>query len=87
MTGTPAIFVPSPNVTADHQYYNAKAVADRDGAIIVREDDNTAQNVMREITKLDADRDRLKTMEKASAALAPVDAADIIYNRIMETYR
>ena len=87
MTGTPAIFVPSPNVTADHQYYNAKAVADRGGAIIVREDDNTAQNVMKEILKLDTDRDRLKTMEKASAALAPVDAADIIYNRIMETYK
>lgn len=87
MTGRPAIFVPSPNVTADHQYYNAKAVADNGGAIIVRENENTAAQVIEEILKLDADRGKLKDMETASAALAPVDAADIIYNRIMETYR
>lgn len=87
MAGRAAIFIPSPNVTADHQYYNAKAVADNGGAIIVREDDNTADTVMKEIRELVSDRNRISAMEKASAALAPVSAADIIYNTIMETYR
>ena len=33
--GKAAILIPSPNVTGNHQYYNAKAVADRGGAILI----------------------------------------------------
>ena len=87
MAGRAAVFIPSPNVTADHQYYNAKAVADSGGAFIVRESDNTAGEVLQIIRDLDADREKLRAMEKASRSVAPVDAADIIYNTIMETYR
>ncbi len=87
MAGRAAIFVPSPNVTADHQYYNAKAVADNGGAIIVRENENTAKSVLEEVVKLDNNRDKLREMEAASSKLAPTEAADIIYNTIMETYR
>ena len=85
--GRAAIFIPSPNVTADHQYYNAKAVADKGGAFIVRESDRTADDVMRIIRELDADRDHIREMEAASRSAAPDNAADIIYNTIMETYR
>ena len=87
MAGKAAIFVPSPNVTADHQYYNAKAVADNGGAIIVRENEDTAKVVLEEVIKLDNDRDRVKQMEAESSKLAPTEAADIIYNTIMETYK
>ena len=87
MAGRAAIFIPSPNVTADHQYYNAKAVADAGGAIIVRENADTADKVMEEVRKLDADRTRLEAMKKASRSIAPVDATDIIYNTVVETYR
>ena len=87
MEGRAAIFIPSPNVTADHQYYNAKAVADAGGAFIVREDENTVRDVMRIIRSLDSDRDQIKQMEAASRSVAPVDAADIICDTIMETYR
>jgi UDP-N-acetylglucosamine--N-acetylmuramyl-(pentapeptide) pyrophosphoryl-undecaprenol N-acetylglucosamine transferase len=87
MEGRAAIFIPSPNVTADHQYYNAKAVADAGGAFIVRENDNTVPDVMRIIESLDADREQLRQMEKASRSVAPVHATDIICDTIMETYR
>ena len=87
MEGRAAIFIPSPNVTADHQYYNAKAVADVGGAYIVREEENTLRDVMRIIDSLDRDRDQIRRMEEASRSVAPVDAADIICNTIMETYR
>jgi UDP-N-acetylglucosamine--N-acetylmuramyl-(pentapeptide) pyrophosphoryl-undecaprenol N-acetylglucosamine transferase len=87
MTGRAAIFVPSPNVTADHQYYNAKAVADKGGAFIVRETHKTTEDVLRIIRSLDADREQIVSMEEASRSIAPVDATDIIYNTIMETYR
>jgi UDP-N-acetylglucosamine--N-acetylmuramyl-(pentapeptide) pyrophosphoryl-undecaprenol N-acetylglucosamine transferase len=74
-------------VTADHQYYNAKAVADVGGAVIVRDNSETAEKVMTLVKELDADRDEIRRMEKASLSVAPVNATDIIYKTVMETYR
>lgn len=87
MEGRAAIFIPSPNVTADHQYYNAKAVADAGGAFIVRENENTVRDVMRIIGSLDNDREQIVRMEAASRSVAPVQATDIICDTIMETYK
>ena len=51
--GKAAILVPSPNVTGNHQYYNAKAVADRGGAILLEEKDMTAEGLIREVMQLE----------------------------------
>ena len=85
MAGRAAVFIPSPNVTADHQYYNAKAVEDAGGAVIVRENPETAGRVMEEVRKLDSDRERLEEMKNASRSIAPVNATDIIYRTVMQT--
>ncbi len=87
MAGRAAIFIPSPNVTADHQYYNAKAVADAGGAVIVREDGDTAGRVLSIVRELDGDRDAIRRMSELSSSVAPVHATDIIYKTVMETYR
>lgn len=90
MAGRAAIFIPSPNVTADHQYYNAKAVSDVGGAVIVREEDDpyrTADRVLGIVQELDRDRDAIRKMEEASRSVAPVDATQIIYDEIKRTYR
>ena len=87
MAGRAAIFIPSPNVTADHQYYNAKAVADAGGAVIVREDGDTAGKVLSIVRELDGDRGRIAAMSEASRSVAPTEATDIIYRTVMETYR
>ena len=88
MAGRAAIFIPSPNVTEDHQYYNAKAVADKGGAFIVREDngeDALIAEINDIIKTLGNDREELLRMGESSHALAPVNATDIIYDKIMET--
>lgn len=36
--GLPAILIPSPNVAENHQYYNAKAIADNNAAILLEDD-------------------------------------------------
>ena len=82
MIGRAAIFVPSPNVTADHQYYNAKAVADAGGALIIREDADTADKVLDALAGLDNNRDRIRDMAEASRRIAPVHATDIIYRTV-----
>ena len=87
MAGRAAIFIPSPNVTADHQYYNAKAVADAGGAVIVREGDGDTERVLTIVRELDADREAIAAMSEASSKVAPIEATDIIYRTVMETYR
>lgn len=87
MEGRAAIFVPSPNVTADHQYYNAKAVADVGGAFVVRENEATCDDVLKIIDELDSDREKILSMEMKSHSIAPIKAAEIIYDTIMETYK
>jgi UDP-N-acetylglucosamine--N-acetylmuramyl-(pentapeptide) pyrophosphoryl-undecaprenol N-acetylglucosamine transferase len=37
IVGKPTIFIPSPNVAEDHQTKNAKAIADKKGAILLKE--------------------------------------------------
>ncbi len=37
LVGKPTIFIPSPNVSEDHQTKNAKAIVDKKGAILVKE--------------------------------------------------
>ena len=86
MAGRAAVFIPSPNVTEDHQYYNAKAVADAGGAYIVREEggaESCAEAVEEIAEKLYEDRELLKKMQEASAAVAPTDATNIIYETIV----
>jgi UDP-N-acetylglucosamine--N-acetylmuramyl-(pentapeptide) pyrophosphoryl-undecaprenol N-acetylglucosamine transferase len=39
IVGKPTIFIPSPNVAEDHQTKNAKAIADKDGAILLKENE------------------------------------------------
>ena len=37
LVGKPTVFIPSPNVSEDHQTKNAKAIVDKKGAILLRE--------------------------------------------------
>jgi UDP-N-acetylglucosamine--N-acetylmuramyl-(pentapeptide) pyrophosphoryl-undecaprenol N-acetylglucosamine transferase len=39
IVGKPTIFIPSPNVAEDHQTKNAKAIADKNGAILLKENE------------------------------------------------
>ena len=39
LVGKPVIFIPSPNVAEDHQTKNAKAIIDKNGAILIKENE------------------------------------------------
>lgn len=83
--GKAAILIPSPNVTGNHQYYNAKAVADRGGAILLEEKELTAETLISEVMKLKNNPALTAAMGQASRACAPVKALDIIYDTISST--
>jgi len=76
--GRASIMIPSPNVTGNHQYFNAKSVADKGGAMLIEEKDAEAELVYKNILKLKEDKIFREEMEKCSKAAAPQDAAGII---------
>lgn len=80
--GLPAILVPYPHATADHQTGNARWMADAGAAVIVADADLTAARLASEVGTLLGDRARLAAMARASANLARPDAAREIADEI-----
>ncbi|MDD5922380.1 MAG: undecaprenyldiphospho-muramoylpentapeptide beta-N-acetylglucosaminyltransferase [Eubacteriales bacterium] len=79
VSGRASILIPSPNVTGNHQYYNAKSVADQGGAVLMEEKDVTVDKLFAEIVRLKRDPEKLHKMEEAAYNAEPRDAADHIY--------
>ena len=77
--GKPAVFIPSPIVTGNHQYFNAKAVADKNGAFILEEKELTGEKIAEYISMLKEDSALLEEMSAASRDCALTDATDVIY--------
>ncbi|HPO04088.1 MAG TPA: undecaprenyldiphospho-muramoylpentapeptide beta-N-acetylglucosaminyltransferase [Bacillota bacterium] len=80
--GKPSILIPSPNVTANHQYFNARAIADKGGAVLIEEKDLTSEKLITAVMRLVNNREALNAMAKASASLGRTDGADAIYDEL-----
>ncbi len=76
--GRPAILVPYPHATADHQTANARWMADGGAATVIADADLTPERLRAEVDALMADPARLQAMGRASAGLARPDAAQRI---------
>lgn len=80
--GKPSILIPSPNVTGNHQYFNAKAVSDKGGAILIEEKDLTAEKLLGVVIRLLNNREALNAMAAASKSIGKLDGADVIYDHL-----
>lgn len=67
--GLPAILVPYPHAAADHQYKNAKALAEAKAAMIIRDDAQLTENLQKTLTALLADEKKQNSMAQKMAAL------------------
>ena len=81
--GRPAILVPYPDATADHQRRNAEYFERAGGAVIVDDRDASAA-VPRLVDELLADPARMREMAEAMVAAAKPDAADRIADELVE---
>ena len=81
-TGTPSVLVPSPNVTADHQTKNARALADADAAVLLPEADLDAR-FDAAVLPLLHDAEARGRMADAALAIARPDAADDIARAVL----
>lgn len=82
VTGTPSVLVPSPNVTADHQTKNAKALADHGAAVLLPEP-RLADEFLPTVQDLLDDGARLAAMRDAALAMARPDAAVEIAHAVL----
>jgi UDP-N-acetylglucosamine--N-acetylmuramyl-(pentapeptide) pyrophosphoryl-undecaprenol N-acetylglucosamine transferase len=81
--GKPAILIPYPHASADHQTANARWMERNGAAVIVPDGELTADRLRTEVGALLGDRDRLRSMEAASASLARPDAAQAIARELL----
>jgi UDP-N-acetylglucosamine--N-acetylmuramyl-(pentapeptide) pyrophosphoryl-undecaprenol N-acetylglucosamine transferase len=76
VTGLPAIVVPYPYATEDHQSSNAGTLVDRGAALMVRDDQATSDRIGPMIEELLDDRAKLAAMATAARDAAQPHAAD-----------
>lgn len=82
--GVPALIVPSPYVTNNHQEKNARALEEAGGAVVVLEKDSSGQALFQAACGILHSETRRAGMERAMAALGIRDAAERIYGTILE---
>ena len=80
--GKPAVLVPYPHATADHQHRNAEYFVDAGGAVAV-EDADAPDRVPQLVAELLADPARLAAMADAMRAAAKPDAAERIADELV----
>lgn len=76
-----SVFVPSPNVTEDHQTHNAMALVNKDAAVMIK-DAEAVEKLMATACGLIEDKEKIALMEKNAAALAKSDSAQTIADHV-----
>jgi UDP-N-acetylglucosamine--N-acetylmuramyl-(pentapeptide) pyrophosphoryl-undecaprenol N-acetylglucosamine transferase len=86
-SGTPAILVPYPHASADHQTANARWMADAGAAIVIPDGELSGPRMVKEVAALLGDRARLTEMAAASRRLARPDAAREVARELLAAAR
>lgn len=73
--GVPAIMIPSPHVTHNHQEKNAEVLEKNGSAVVIRENELTSDKLMSTIDSLIKDDKKLKNMSESSKKLGVRDSA------------
>ncbi len=82
--GVPALMVPSPYVTNNHQEKNARALEEAGGAAVALEPDCSGQTLFQAASGILRDTARREAMETAMSALGVRNAAERIYQTVLE---
>jgi UDP-N-acetylglucosamine--N-acetylmuramyl-(pentapeptide) pyrophosphoryl-undecaprenol N-acetylglucosamine transferase len=85
--GVPAILVPYPHATGDHQTANARWMAEAGAAVVVADDELDGRRLAHEVAELLSDRSALAAMASASRSLARPDAAAAVAHELLQAAR
>ena len=80
--GLPAVLIPSPYVTNNHQYKNAESLKNRGACILLEESNLNKDNLYNEIDSILKDKEKKLSMHRESLKLAKLDSATCICEEI-----
>jgi len=84
LTKKASILIPSPNVTNNHQYKNAKALADKNAAILIEEKNLTAEALTQNIKSIFEDSAKSAELQNNISLFALQDANRKVYEEILK---
>ena len=85
--GRPALLVPLPWATNDHQRRNAAVLAEAGAALVLEQRDLTGRELLARILEVVGQPDRLSRMSDAMRRFARPDAARVIAERVLSLVR
>ena len=81
--GRPAVLIPYPYATSDHQTANARFMERAGAAVVIPDNELTGPRLAHEVGRLLADQGRLTAMARASSELARPNAARDIAHEVL----
>ena len=84
LLGKPAILVPSPNVTNNHQEKNARVLEHVGGAKVLLEGEFTAESLLQDLRELLADAPALESMAQNMKTAGVADATERITQMVLD---
>ena len=78
----PSILVPLPSAVGNHQYYNAKFLSDKNGAIIIDEKDLLKKESFNILEKYILNPSSLRRMFTNLSSIDELDSNELMYNNI-----
>ena len=85
--GKPSILVPLPNVSQDHQLYNAKVLADVGASKIILNNELTKDNLNKEIQNIIKNPEQMKIMEEKALSKSVKNVPEKIYKEISKVIK
>lgn len=86
-SGTAAILIPSPNVTSNHQYKNAMCISDAGGALVLKENDLTADSLCEKVRVLVENEKERQKLSKCLQRFAISNSADRILDVVVSSIK
>ncbi|MCL2820071.1 MAG: UDP-N-acetylglucosamine--N-acetylmuramyl-(pentapeptide) pyrophosphoryl-undecaprenol N-acetylglucosamine transferase [Oscillospiraceae bacterium] len=85
--GKPAILIPSPNVTENHQEANAKKLQEKGAAVMILENTCTGESLFEKTVSVLGDKTGLERMIQAQKSLAVKNAASVIAETVFNSIK
>ena len=85
--GKPSILVPLPNVSQDHQLYNAKVLENVGAAKIILNNELTKDKLNTEIEKIIRNPEQMKKMEEKALSKSVKNVQENIYKEISKVIK
>ncbi|HEX2731267.1 MAG TPA: undecaprenyldiphospho-muramoylpentapeptide beta-N-acetylglucosaminyltransferase [Polyangiaceae bacterium] len=82
--GRPALFIPYPYASGDHQFKNAQSLVRQRAALCLRAKEANAASIALKVDELGSSPERLAQMARAAQVLGKPDAAEVVAHDLLE---